>query len=422
MINIESNYWEGLKSVFMDHIRGGDVKPYDYSHYSRTISLLIVFAESNAFTEYSPNIGQAFYGVEKSKGYQGHSTLDRRRATISRLDNYLYGKTNFQRTSRPHGKRVLIKRPLSLQCPTQFSPPLSEFLQMLKKSNLKDNTVEIYQTFCMKLFCDFEQQGVRKWDDINHKTLLNAFSRSNDKISFAKFSRRLFRYLLGVGIIPYDYSGILPVVTKPKTIPSVYSPAEIKQLLDSIETVSPNGKRDYAILLLAVMLGLRASDIRLLHFKNVDYTDNVIRFVQFKTSVEQLLPMPTEVATALRDYIDNGRETTDETFIFLDGYGKPLTPGCIPAIASRRFLKSKIDIGDRHHGSHALRMSFASQLIAENMPYEIVRVALGHTNRDTTRHYVEFAIESLRRCALESPASSGLLKEYLESGVYGSNE
>lgn len=413
MDNIDDEYWQTVKTSFMDYIKRGKVKAYDYSHYIKTTELLIAFAKLNALAEYSPITGQAFYEAEKCKGYRGHSTLDRRRATINRLDEFLYGKAYFRSVSRLRSPR----RPSSFQCPTQFSTQLAEFLKVLKKSNLKDNTVERYRAFCTKLFCDFAQQGIEKWEEIDHKTLSNAFSRSNNKIEFVKFSRRLFRYLLSVGLVHYDYSGILPVVTKPQTIPSVYSPAEIKQLLDSVETVTPNGKRDYAILLLAVMLGLRASDIRLLRFENVDYKENVIRFIQFKTSVEQLLPMPTEVANALHDYIDNGREKNNEPFIFTDGYGRPLGPGSVPGIASRRFVLSKIDFGNRHHGSHALRMSYASQLIAENVPYEIVRVALGHVNRDTTRHYVEFATESLRKCALESPSPRGLLKKYLESGA-----
>lgn len=79
----------------------------------------------------------------------------------------------------------------------------------------------------------------------------------------------------------------------------------------------------------------------------------------------------------------------------------------------KAFQKAKINVGDRRHSTHALRMTFASQLIAENVPYEVVRVLLGHVNRDSTRHYVEFSIEGLRSCALEVPAPSGLFAQYM---------
>jgi site-specific recombinase XerD len=58
-------------------------------------------------------------------------------------------------------------------------------------------------------------------------------------------------------------------------------------------------------------------------------------------------------------------------------------------------------------------MTFASQLISESVPYEVVRTLLGHVNPESTRHYVEYSIEGLRTCALEIPLPSGLLEKYL---------
>ena len=308
-----------------------------------------------------------------------------------------------------------------IQCIAPFSLQIEEFLNTLRKANLSDTTIARYRSFCIKLFNDFMQQGVNDWAEIDHRALSNAFTRSRNKAEFVMVSRRLFKYLLSQKLIPYDYSGILPVVKKPQTIPSVYSPAELKKLFDSIETITPCGKRDYAILQLAAKLGIRASDICLLQYQNIDFDENVLRFTQKKTSVRQILPMPSDVVNALRDYINNGRIKSDEQFLFLNNKGKPLHSPDIAAIATKWFKESKIDIKGRHHGPHALRMSFASQLVAENVPYEIVRVALGHVHRDTTLHYVEFAIESLRKCSLESPEPKGLLKKYLDNNGGNTN-
>jgi len=82
-------------------------------------------------------------------------------------------------------------------------------------------------------------------------------------------------------------------------------------------------------------------------------------------------------------------------------------------MCARHIKKSRIDIGDRHHGSHALRMTFASLLIEKGIPYDVVRYALGHVDPNSTRHYVQFDTERLRACALEVPPPSGLFKEYL---------
>ena len=50
------------------------------------------------------------------------------------------------------------------------------------------------------------------------------------------------------------------------------------------------GKRNYAIILLAARLGLRASDIARLKFENLDWQTNQIRLRQIKTGKELILP------------------------------------------------------------------------------------------------------------------------------------
>jgi integrase len=44
-------------------------------------------------------------------------------------------------------------------------------------------------------------------------------------------------------------------------VPSAYPKEEVEKLLVSIDRGNPKGKRDYAIILMAARLGLRAQDI-----------------------------------------------------------------------------------------------------------------------------------------------------------------
>ena len=65
-------------------------------------------------------------------------------------------------------------------------------------------------------------------------------------------------------MVTANYSGILLRVRYPQRVPSVYTYEEAEKLLSCVDRSTPMGKRDYAILLLAVRVGMRASDIRLL--------------------------------------------------------------------------------------------------------------------------------------------------------------
>ncbi len=414
MNNNEENYWCKIKSDFMQYIKCEILKPQgEYKRYTRSMNLLIEFADMNGYNEYSPEVGMAFFESEKNRGYVGDSTLGYRRATIRHLNEFLYGNNFWQRKPRNlfHYKTHRVKE--LLICPEQFSEAFEQFLQAITREGLKEVTVEQYRRSCIKMLMYFDSQGVASWNDIDAKNLTSAFIQSTNKYHFVSYSRRLFQYLFNARIISTNYTGILPSMAKRRTIPSVYSDSEVIQLMESIETFTPQGKRDYAMLLIALRLGLRQSDIRLMCFENVDFKNAQISLVQFKTGVPLQLSLPDEVATALYDYIDNGREESDSHYIFLNGYGGPLTRQAVSHIASRHFQKANIDVGDRHHGTHALRMTFASQLVAENVPYEVVRVLLGHANRDSTRHYVEFAIEGLRSCALDVPAPIGIFAKYL---------
>ena len=68
-------------------------------------------------------------------------------------------------------------------------------------------------------------------------------------------------------------------------IPTLWSKDEIDRLLKSVDRGSPVGKRNYAILLLAIQLGIRISDIVNLKLENLKRDKKKIEFNQHKTSI-----------------------------------------------------------------------------------------------------------------------------------------
>ncbi len=288
-------YWQNLKKDFMAYLESENFKPL--KDYSRTMDLLFEYAATNDYAEYSPEIGYAFWEFEKTQGKK-QSTLARRKKTIRQLNVYLYGKNYWQ--VAPRSLRTHRSSYIPPEYPKQFVKHFEEFLQSLKQEGLKEITIGMYRSFCIKqMLGNFAEQGANDWGDIDARILTKAFSDSASKLKFATYAKRLFGYLVKAGVVSNDYSGLLPMVTKRKAIPSVYSEAEIKRLLDSIETITPQGKRDYTMVLIAARLGLRVSDIAHLCFENVDFERSMIKFVQFKTAVPHQLPLPKEVADAI---------------------------------------------------------------------------------------------------------------------------
>lgn len=218
--------------------------------------------------------------------------------------------------------------------------------------------------------------------------------------------RALLRYLHEEKILKKDFTNVVPKIKIDKTsrIPSAYSKEEVQKLLNSIDRGNPKGRRDYAILLLASRLGMRAGDICALSFRNIKWEHNEIEFTQRKTQEKTILPLLPEVGSAIIDYLKNGRPITESTAIFVRHTCPvtPLMPPTLHSIVWQYLQLAGIKVPDgKKHGPHALRHSLASVLLEENTPLPVISEVLGHTNTDTTSIYLKIDVTHLRRCALD---------------------
>ena len=92
-----------------------------------------------------------------------------------------------------------------------------------------------------------------------------------------------------------------------RRLPSVYTKEEVEAVIAAIDRTHPQGKRDYAMVLLAARYGLRISDIIGLRFCNLDWENNRISLVQQKTGKRVTLPLSEEVGGAIIEYLQIGR-------------------------------------------------------------------------------------------------------------------
>ena len=228
---------------------------------------------------------------------------------------------------------------------------------------------------------------------------------------------------MGTGIIPFDYSAVIPSVRNAQPVPSVYSASETEALLNSCGGNADGDKRDIAVILLALRLGIRSGDIANLKFSDIDYDAKEIRFVQRKTQIPQRLELLPEIETALAEYISSARPVSGIPNVFLSVRPpfRAISTQTLYGIIRRRFNKSGIDTKGRKQGGHALRTTLASELVAEKVPYDAVRKILGHEDPVSVKHYVKFDIESLRSCAIKVPAVAGKLASYTQARLGGAS-
>ena len=277
---------------------------------------------------------------------------------------------------------------------------------------LSKNTIKNYFFHLYPFNCHMNSRGVKQISDVKPSDIMS-YIEQMDPHTLAKnhcslnLLRIFFRYLFEHTILPVDYSSIIPknnYRSQPK-IPSTFTDEEIEALLKAIDRGSPKGKRDYAIILLATKLGLRASDICELSFENIIWESNFITLNQNKTGKMLKLPLLPEIGNAIIDYLKHGRPVSQKRYCFLQ-IVSPYNRIQITDLGNmiRKYLtRAGINYSNRRSGPHALRHCFASVLLKSKIPLPVISEALGHKNMDSTMFYLRIDINSLRECALEVP-------------------
>ena len=190
-------------------------------------------------------------------------------------------------------------------------------------------------------------------------------------------------------------------------IRTYYTKDEITKLLNVIDIKTKQGKEDYLIISLICYLGLRISDVINLKLSNIDFNNNIISIIQYKTDNKLTLPLIDKIKYPLLDYLKNARPNdTDLDYIFITNE-KPhrhhIELKTHNYIVKNYMIKADIDINGRKHGFHSLRHSFSSLLLKEDVSLYSISTILGHEDIKTTMTYLDIDISKLKELSLEVP-------------------
>lgn len=188
-------------------------------------------------------------------------------------------------------------------------------------------------------------------------------------------------------------------------IPSFYTAEEVATVENSVSRSSSVGKRNYAMVLLASRLGLRASDIANIQFSNIDWDKDMITLIMQKTGKTIELPLLADVGNAIIDYLQHGRPQSELQNVFLSCRAPYVaaTKAMVRAAINTIICKAGIDVSARHHGPHSLRNSLASTMLENGTMIPVISESLGHRNTETTLTYLRIDIKSLMQCAIPVP-------------------
>jgi integrase len=173
--------------------------------------------------------------------------------------------------------------------------------------------------------------------------------------------------------------------------------------MEGIETGTACGKRDYAMVALAVWTGLRCCDIVALRMQDIDWRRDEITLIQDKTSRPLVLPLSPAAGNAVADWILHARPETDapEVFVRLKAPLVKLGSSTGDQIMRRRLARAGIDhVPGDGKTFHALRRTTGTRLIESGAGQPLTAQILGHGQINSARRYFALDIEHLRECCL----------------------
>jgi site-specific recombinase XerD len=246
--------------------------------------------------------------------------------------------------------------------------------------------------------------------DISSFILRHAHSMSLARAKLmATALRSFFRFLLGRGVIAIDLAACVPTVANRRlsTVPKYLEPEAIQRVLGSCDRDQPTGRRDYAILLLLVRLGLRAGEVVALMLDDIDWRAGQIT-IAGKGLLRDPMPLPTDVGQALARYLRQDRPACSSRQIFIRrwaphrGFAHPSTVSTI----ARRALE-RAGLHPRSKGAHLFRHSLATGMLRQGGTLSEIGEVLRHRTPNTTEIYAKVDLVGLRSVAQVWPESWG---------------
>lgn len=262
---------------------------------------------------------------------------------------------------------------------------------------LKDfliNISALQETFASILPCTIDKVLTKKHDR-------DGLSRRSVQ-SYASVVRSFLKYAEAQQWCPTGTAASIraPRVYRHETLPSSPSWNDIKKLLANSQTDYPTDVRDYAILLLLSVYGMRRSEVAGLKLKDIDWENEQIYLRRAKRSKPQVFPLSKIVGEAILHYLKEVRPwhcKLSELFIARRSPYQALTAGAIYAIVNRRLKPLNLPI--KHYGPHALRHACATHLINEGFSLKEISDHMGHQDLETTRIYAKVDLINLRKVA-----------------------
>ncbi|MHB8773441.1 MAG: tyrosine-type recombinase/integrase [Syntrophales bacterium] len=212
-------------------------------------------------------------------------------------------------------------------------------------------------------------------------------------------------YAMDIGIIRPEVMARRIRLHKPETLPRAMDPDDVKQLLCVIDN-----PRDRAMIIVLLRTGMRIGELLNTEMKDLHLKDRRIDIYEGeKNRLGRVVYLSDDAMSALQAWL-NIRDAHKELLFYANGR-KSMSYSTAHLIFERCLTKG--GLSHKGYSLHALRHTFASELLNAGMRIECLQPLMGHTSLDVTRRYARLTDKTREEeyframTIIESEASDG---------------
>jgi site-specific recombinase XerD len=306
-----------------------------------------------------------------------------------------------------------------------FSFAVDDYLAALRRELKSEGSIALYERHLGKLGLFLSEKGLFSLADVTSEVVTafrdHELARERRRPGGGALAattlalevtilRGFFRHLQRRGLVLLDPAVDLQAPRRPHTLPKdIPSARQMKSLVLSVDTRTPLGKRDRAILELLYSSGLRNAELCGLTRGHVDLERRTVFVEKGKGGKDRLVPMGKKAAEALAAYIavfprltlgETKGETLGETkgqtkgALFLNRAGGRLGGDDLRRILSRSGKKARLSV---RATPHTLRHACATHLLRGGAGIRQIQTLLGHASLSATEIYTKVETSDLKR-------------------------
>ncbi|CAN5447760.1 site-specific integrase [soil metagenome] len=192
-------------------------------------------------------------------------------------------------------------------------------------------------------------------------------------------------------------------------LPPILSDDQLTAILEGFNNSTATGRRDTAMALCLIDLGLRVGEVATLTLGDVDTSAGTLQLVAGKPRRSRIVPMPIRVRRAVLRYMRRDRAATATGLLFVRHrlpVGESVTRELIRGVIRRAY--ARVAGCEGLTGTHILRHTAASRLLRAGADLKRIADVLGHRSIDTTAIYAKVDVAQLATVAMPWPVAKAV--------------